>query len=198
MKTNAIQLINDSISYSDACRKLGFPVNGSGMRKIKSIIKEFKINVEHFKQKKWYTIKYKKITKICPVCEKNFETQEGYPREKVTCTYGCANSYFRSGKQNGQYEHGHHSINPDTGRTFNGGYRYLCLCFWPHVCAIPGCGWDKCIEIHHIDENHNNDVKENLIPLCPNHHRLTVIKEYKDDIEKVIKTVAHEKWAKVK
>jgi len=31
------------------------------------------------------------------------------------------------------------------------------------------CGADRP-HLHHIDENHDNNAPENLIPLCPNHH----------------------------
>lgn len=38
-----------------------------------------------------------------------------------------------------------------------------------HLCAL--CGAPKP-QIHHIDHNHENNEKSNLIPLCPNHHLL--------------------------
>jgi hypothetical protein len=34
------------------------------------------------------------------------------------------------------------------------------------------CGFDKIIDIHHADHNHNNNELDNLVPLCPNHHRM--------------------------
>lgn len=34
------------------------------------------------------------------------------------------------------------------------------------------CGFDKIVDIHHADHNHNNNDPKNLVPLCPNHHRM--------------------------
>jgi ribosomal protein L37E len=39
------------------------------------------------------------------------------------------------------------------------------------------CGFDKIVDIHHLDKNNQNNSKENLIGLCPNHHRM--INNYK-------------------
>jgi hypothetical protein len=36
-----------------------------------------------------------------------------------------------------------------------------------HLCAI--CGQPNP-QLHHIDENHDNNEPSNLLPLCPNHH----------------------------
>jgi hypothetical protein len=60
-----------------------------------------------------------------------------------------------------------------------------------HRCAL--CGNDKP-QIHHIDRNHNNNDRSNLLPLCPNCHLidqhdptsnmdpelLSLFREYKD------------------
>jgi len=34
------------------------------------------------------------------------------------------------------------------------------------------CGFDKIVDIHHIDKNKQNNSPKNLIGLCPNHHRM--------------------------
>ena len=34
------------------------------------------------------------------------------------------------------------------------------------------CGFIEVIDIHHIDRDNKNNKPENLISLCPNHHRL--------------------------
>ena len=49
--------------------------------------------------------------------------------------------------------------------------KYTTICFTYHVkqCAI--CDEKNIVEVHHLDENHNNNDPINLIPLCPNHHQ---------------------------
>ncbi len=37
-------------------------------------------------------------------------------------------------------------------------------------CVI--CGFDKVVDLHHLDENKKNNEKINLIGLCPNHHKM--------------------------
>jgi hypothetical protein len=34
------------------------------------------------------------------------------------------------------------------------------------------CGFDKVVDLHHLDENNKNNVEGNLIGLCPNHHKM--------------------------
>jgi hypothetical protein len=121
--------------------------------------------------------KYPLIDKDCPVCGKSFQTSLGHRDEKTVCSVSCSNTHFRSGENNGSWI---------DGRSHFGGTeaRRICLEHWPHKCAL--CPWDKVIEVHHIDDDHDNNEPENLIPLCPNHHRLTIMNEYKDDIHQQI------------
>ncbi|MBU3940327.1 MAG: hypothetical protein KKH88_00145 [Nanoarchaeota archaeon] len=34
------------------------------------------------------------------------------------------------------------------------------------------CGFDKVVELHHLDRSKKNRSSENLIGLCPNHHKM--------------------------
>ena len=40
------------------------------------------------------------------------------------------------------------------------------------------CGFDKVIDLHHVDHDHKNNSEENLVPLCPNHHKMMHKAEY--------------------
>ena len=75
----------------------------------------------------------------------------------------------------------HPNVNPDKEPS----YRKICFEKYEPKCII--CGWDKSVDVHHIDNDHNNDNVKNLVPLCQNHHQLTRMNEYKDDINKQIK-----------
>lgn len=90
--------------------------------------------------------------KRCAVCSNpivNFRTSKG------TCSKSCANTYFRSGEDNGNWKHD----------------AYQSTCFLHHKKECVVCGEDKIVEVHHLDENRANNDPSNLIPLCPNHHQ---------------------------
>ena len=87
--------------------------------------------------------------KQCPVCEIKFFGN------KVTCSYSCANTYFRTGKDNGNWK--------------DDRYRTTCFLYHKKECII--CGENKIVTVHHMNENHDDNRPENLIPLCPTHHQ---------------------------
>jgi hypothetical protein len=120
-----------------------------------------------------------RIKKECPVCSKVFETLKS--EDKKTCSYSCSNKFFRRGEQNGNWK--------------NESYRSTCFLYHKKECVV--CGEDKIVEVHHFDENRNNNNPANLIPLCPNHHQylhskfkyliVEKVKEYRNKfVEKVL------------
>ena len=48
-------------------------------------------------------------------------------------------------------------------------YRTTCFHFHKKECIV--CGENKIVEVHHLDENNKNNSPNNLIPLCPTHHK---------------------------
>jgi hypothetical protein len=48
------------------------------------------------------------------------------------------------------------------------------------TCVI--CGFDKIVDIHHLDGNKQNNSENNLIGLCPNHHRMINNYKYKFEV----------------
>jgi len=156
------EIINSSQTKSEAIIKIFGYHNGTTQRKFEKLVKEKNINIEHFKRRPF---KYKKIIKICPVCEKTFETQVGNREERTTCSYACANTYFRSGKNNPKWK--------------DSTYRTTCFSNHKKECII--CGENKIVAVHHYDENNKNNNPENLIPLCPTHHQYFHSK-YKDEV----------------
>jgi ribosomal protein L37E len=49
------------------------------------------------------------------------------------------------------------------------------------------CGFDKIVELHHIDGNHENNSEKNLAGLCPNHHKMIHMFEFREEIFKILK-----------
>jgi len=180
------KIFEESKSKSDASKALYGFSNGSALNRVNSLIKQYNIDISHFDRGASKKTLYPKIIKKCPVCDKDFETQEGHPKQKRTCSYGCANSHFRTKEGNGQYALGVYAKNTGTSCLNGYGTVYRALCFnkYDYKCAL--CDWTKVVEVHHLDENHyNNDIR-NLIPLCPNHHKLTTMVKFKEETQKEI------------
>jgi hypothetical protein len=138
-------------------KKLGFCENGSDRSYLKKIAKQYNVELPKYKS----PTKYQVIEKKCPVCDKIFKTSKGIKGEKTVCSRSCSNTYFKSGENNPNYKDG-----------FDGdkAYRKICFKHHPKKCCI--CGFDHIVEVHHMDCNKENNKPNNLIPLCPNHHRM--------------------------
>jgi hypothetical protein len=48
------------------------------------------------------------------------------------------------------------------------------------------CGFEPIVELHHLDKDHKNNSENNLIGLCPNHHKMLHSLKYRDEIKKKI------------
>jgi len=100
--------------------------------------------------------------KNCPVCDVHFISTS------VTCSHSCSNTFFS-----------HLRNKPEN---YN---NYRTICFKQHKKECIICGENKIVAVHHMNENHDDNSPENLIPLCPTHHQYMHSK-YKDEIiEKV-------------
>lgn len=146
-------------------REFGWYDNGKTRQKLKNLIEKYDVDISHFDYKKHLATvnqKYKRIKKVCPVCTQTFEVLQNHPREKITCSYSCSNTYFRSGKNNPNWK------TPDS-RSQTTKHRVVCFLHHEKKCAI--CGEEKIVAVHHYDKNNKNNAPENLIPLCPTHHQ---------------------------
>ena len=65
-----------------------------------SYLELYKCSTDHFEPwlKNKARRKYLQIIKACPICGQNFETQKGHPKEKITCSSKCSNTYFSASK----------------------------------------------------------------------------------------------------
>lgn len=86
----------------------------------------------------------------CVVC--------GFPvknKNRVTCSYSCSNKHFRTGENHGNWKENQ--------------YRTTCFLYHEKKCVV--CSEKNIVEVHHLDENHENNNPNNLIPLCSTHHQ---------------------------
>lgn len=96
--------------------------------------------------------------KICPICSnpiKDYKNNE-------TCSSKCAKIHFSE-----QYRK--YAKIPWANSNKDSEYREICFKYHEKKCII--CGEDLIVSVHHYDENHANDLPENLVPMCPTHHQ---------------------------
>lgn len=51
-------------------------------------------------------------------------------------------------------------------------------------CVI--CEFNKIVELHHLDGNKKNNARENLIGLCPNHHKMVHNFKFRKEIRELL------------
>jgi pterin-4a-carbinolamine dehydratase len=113
--------------------------------------------------------------KVCECCGVNF-TFEGRINSKKFeqsrfCSRNCANSTGGNAKAKK-----HH---PDS----KAHYRTVAFRYRDKKCYA--CGHDRILEAHHIDGNHANNAPDNLIPLCPTHHKM-IHSKWKHEVHKLL------------
>lgn len=109
--------------------------------------------------------KQKLIT--CKRCERTIKHQA-----KGLCP-GCYNSVFHIEKVKLHNARRYHNIDFETYKKAT------------EKCII--CGFDKIVDLHHIDMNHKNNFPENLTGLCPNHHKMIHHREYQKEVFQLLK-----------
>jgi hypothetical protein len=86
---------------------------------------------------------------------------------------GCYNSLFHLDNVKAHNARRYHNIEPEL-------YQKVTKC-----CVL--CGFDKMVELHHLDHNKENNSEENLIGICPNHHKMIHSKQWQKEIFQKLK-----------
>jgi hypothetical protein len=138
----------NEFSYSSACRVIKVLLERSETK--------FSPNCKAIRKQRSLE---KAVKKTCPVCEQEFVTYKfGGQRIKTTCSYACANTFFRSGEQNGAFK---------PNRVKN--HQEICFKYHKYECVI--CGENLIVSVHHYNHDHDDNRPENLVPLCQTHHQ---------------------------
>ena len=171
-KDELMDFIEQSKTKADLYEIMGISrkPNSRMMKPVKECFAKHGIDLDNAFRMKVYEIR------ICPVCNKSFEERK--TEKKLTCSYACSNTHFRSGINNGSHAKALKE-NVESNKT----YRTLCFHYHEKKCVV--CGEYKIVAVHHYDEDHYNNNPENLIPMCPTHHQY-MHSNYKDEIAGVV------------
>ena len=168
----------------------------SGYKNVNSII-----TVKCLKHNHIFETKYENVRRdnrkhhICPICQ---EEDKNRDKIKCICDY-CGKEFLRTPSKLEKSKSGLHfcsreckdnaqrmgsgkdfdNMRPDHYGTTTKNYREKAFKEYSHECAVCGYNEDKDIlEVHHIDENRENNEIDNLIILCPICHRKLTSHKY--------------------
>lgn len=108
---------------------------------------------------------------ICSFCNHSFYLNNSQKKNSKSGLFFCCRDHKDKAQR---LEFGLLEIMPDHYGTGGQSYREIAFRSFPNECAI--CKWSefpKVLEVHHKDKNRENNKLNNLIILCPNHHRIT-------------------------
>jgi len=104
---------------------------------------------------------------ICKRCKRKM------PIHAKNLCAGCYNSTFHTDKNKAYAQRRKNNVDIKTYRKVT------------ESCIV--CGFDKIVDLHHIDHNKTNNSPENLIGLCPNHHRMINNQKYRLEVWQLLK-----------
>lgn len=165
-------LISDCKTFWELSRR-----SRVGKLRLQKLINTHNIDISHFTPGKGKSTRsiQRLEERHCLQCNKKYFADKKYNQK--TCSRSCANKFFRSGINHGNYI--------DNGKRKNPIYRRICFKFHQKKCIC--CDETVAVDVHHIDYNCNNNKIDNLVPLCANHHRYLQLKEYRHIVEEKIK-----------
>ena len=103
----------------------------------------------------------------CPRCER----ERGY-HGKGLCN-GCYNYVFNIENIKKGNTAKYHNIDFETYKNAT------------KECVV--CGFNKIVDLHHLDMNHDNNSVENLTGLCPNHHKMVHHRNFQKEVFQQLK-----------
>lgn len=127
--------------------------------------------------------KLKKFDVSCDCCGKIFavkEREKQHPKkDKYYCSRSCANSI--GGKAKAEKHH------------YDEVAHYTTIAWRYHEKKCIVCGEENVVAVHHLNENHDDNRPENLVPLCPTHH-LYMHSRFRILIQEIVDKYIREKW----
>ena len=110
----------------------------------------------------WKKLFWKPKLITCSRCKR-----EMFHHGKGLCS-GCFNSTFFIERTRELNAKKRHNIDVETYREVT------------QSCSV--CRFDKIVDIHHLDHDHENNASDNLTGLCPNHHKMLHSKKHQKEV----------------
>lgn len=135
---------------------------------------------------------YERLVLVCAYCGKEFTRAPSKMNNSKSGLYFCCREHkdmaqrLDSGKQFSEMRPDHYSNVEEKIGSINT-YREMAMREYDHQCSI--CGWcedDDILQVHHIDEDRQNNALNNLIVLCPNCHAKLTSHKYQLIDRKII------------
>ena len=135
---------------------------------------------------------HERLVLVCAYCGKKFTRAPSKMNNSKSGLYFCCREHkdmaqrLDSGKQFSEMRPDHYSNVEEKIGSINT-YREMAMREYDHRCSI--CGWsedDDILQVHHIDENRQNNALNNLIVLCPNCHAKLTSHKYQLIDRKII------------
>lgn len=156
-KGDLLSFVEESFSVSQVLLALGYKTKGQYISIVRNYLLDNNIDISHFTSTGKPIVLMKVNT--CLNCSKEFKTINS-ARPQYTCSKGCANTYFRTGKHNPLWKSG------------IGSYRVSAINYYGSKCMICGINNIAVLQVHHKDKNRYNNEVSNLQILCANCHLL--------------------------
>ena len=119
-----------------------------------------------------------RITVKCAYCNKEFIKKNSSLKNSKSGLFFCCREHKDLAQKINAGE-SFKSIRPTHYKNGIGTYRENAFFEYPHQCAV--CSWkedEDVLEVHHIDENRENNNISNLIILCPICHKKLTTHKY--------------------
>jgi len=110
---------------------------------------------------------WKREKKICKRCKRELPLHA-----KGLCP-GCYNFVFHTERTKAHNKMRWYGIEPESYSKIT------------KECAV--CGFNKVVELHHLDHNHKNRSDTNLAGLCPNHHKMIHNFRFRKEMRELLK-----------
>jgi len=102
-------------------------------------------------------------TRSCKHCDKAFYAIRAHINQghAIFCSRSCSGKYKNQNK-------GKNSSLYKDGSSY---YRQAAFAHYSRCCRVCGYDTEPVLQVHHIDEDRSNNELDNLVILCPTHHK---------------------------